>query len=72
MYRVTEIDRNLSPSRIITKHDRLFKLASIEVSEDQASNLHPSLLRVDYKQNLLVWPVVAGGITRSPPLTPSL
>jgi len=54
------------------KHERRFKLASIEVLEDQASSLHPSLLRVDYKQNLLVWPVVAGGITRSPPLTPSL
>ncbi|MBI2090931.1 MAG: hypothetical protein HYT78_19685 [Deltaproteobacteria bacterium] len=29
---------------------------------------HVSILRFDFKQNLRLWPVVASGITRSPPL----
>jgi hypothetical protein len=30
-----------------------------------------SLLRIDLKQNLLVWPNIAGDLTRSPPPSPS-
>jgi hypothetical protein len=37
---------------------------------DQTPNIHPSLLRIDRKQNLLVWPNIARHLTRSPP--PSL
>jgi hypothetical protein len=34
--------------------------------------IRPSFLRVDRKQNLRVWPVVAFALIRSPPLTYSL
>ncbi len=30
-------------------------------------NIDPAFLRIDFKQNLLVWPNVAGDLTRSPP-----
>ena len=33
----------------------------------ELSLLDPTFLRVDYKQNLSVWPVVAGKLIRSPP-----
>jgi hypothetical protein len=39
---------------------------------DQVPLSSPSFLRIDYKQNLLVWPVVATDLTRSPPFSPSL
>jgi hypothetical protein len=29
--------------------------------------LNPYFLRIDYKQNLLVWPVLSGDLARSPP-----
>jgi hypothetical protein len=35
---------------------------------EQTPKIDPSLLRTDFKQNLLVWPNVAQGLTRSPPL----
>jgi hypothetical protein len=47
-------------------------LASVADWSDETSKIPPSLLRVDYKQNLLRWPVVAGNITRSPPSLDSL
>jgi hypothetical protein len=37
--------------------------------ENQTAKINPSLLRVDFKQNLLVWPNLAGDLTRSPPLS---
>jgi hypothetical protein len=33
----------------------------------QTANFNPLFFKVDYKQNLLLWPVVAGDVTRSPP-----
>jgi hypothetical protein len=45
------------------------KLAPPRDWSDQAANFNPSFFRVDYKQNLLLWPVVAGNVTRSPPLS---
>lgn len=36
-------------------------------SHDQSPRLNPFFLRIDYKQNLLVWPIVFGNLTRSPP-----
>lgn len=54
-------------SKIKAKDNRHLERASLVVLEDQASSVHPSLLRFDYKQNLLLWPVLAGEITRSPP-----
>lgn len=32
----------------------------------------PIFLRIDYKQNLLIWPVLGGNLTRSPPLHHSI
>jgi hypothetical protein len=34
---------------------------------DETLKLHPSFLWIDYKQNLVVWPVVSGDVARSPP-----
>jgi hypothetical protein len=40
--------------------------------EGELASLNPSFLWVDYKQNLLVWPVIAASLIRSPPLGISL
>lgn len=56
-----------APSKIKGKDNRHLERASLVVLEDQAPSVRPSLLRFDYKQNLLRWPVLAGEITRSPP-----
>jgi hypothetical protein len=44
-----------------------FEFAAIADAKNQAPKLNPTFLRIDYKQNLLVWPVLAGDLTRSPP-----
>jgi len=46
-----------------------FKILSIADRPDQTPTINPSLLRIDFKQNLLVWPNVASDLTRSPPST---
>ena len=46
--------------------DRL-EMISVATWRDETLKLHPSFLRIDYKQNLLVWPVVSGDLARSPP-----
>ncbi len=56
-----------APSKNKGKDNEHFELALIEILEDQTPPLHPLLLWFDYKQNLLLWPVVADEITRSPP-----
>ena len=56
-----------APSKVKGKDNRHLEQAGSVVLEDQAPSVHPSLLRFDYKQNLLLWPVLAGEITRSPP-----
>lgn len=45
------------------------KLAPPDHWRDQAANFNPCFLKIDYKQNLLIWPVVAGNVTRSPPFS---
>jgi hypothetical protein len=44
-------------------------LLSVSVAElrDRTPQIDLSLLRRDFKQNLLVWPNIAGDLTRSPP-----
>lgn len=54
-------------SKIKGKDNRHLEQAGSVGLEDQAPSVHPSLLRFDYKQNLLLWPVLADEITRSPP-----
>ena len=46
-----------------------FKTPSVADWPDQMPKIDPSLLRIDLKQNLLVWPNVASDLTRSPPTT---
>jgi len=46
-----------------------FKILSFADRPDQTPRINPSLLRIDFKQNLLVWPNVASDLTRSPPST---
>jgi hypothetical protein len=46
-----------------------FKILSVADRLDQTPKINPSLLRIDLKQNLLVWPNVASDLTRSPPST---
>jgi hypothetical protein len=43
------------------------EITSVDEWRDQTAKINPSLLRVDFKQNLLVWPNVSGDLTRSPP-----
>jgi hypothetical protein len=49
-----------------------FKLGILPTVDraDQRPQIHPSLLRTDLKQNLLVWPNIATYLTRSPPGPP--
>jgi hypothetical protein len=42
-------------------------IISVASWRDETLKLHRSFLRIDYKQNLLVWPVVSGDVARSPP-----
>ena len=42
-------------------------LASVDHALGRAAAMNLKFLRTDYKQNLLVWPIVAGNLTRSPP-----
>lgn len=41
--------------------------AAVPAARDWIPRLRDSLLRFDFKQNLLVWPVLASGLIRSPP-----
>jgi hypothetical protein len=41
-------------------------LSSAELP-NHSLKIDPAFLRIDFKQNLLVWPNVAGDLTRSPP-----
>ena len=51
------------------QHESRISLFPTKSWRDPVPILNPSLLKVDYKQNLLVWPVVAANVTRSPPFT---
>ena len=42
-------------------------LSVAELRDRTTPKIDPTLLRSDFKQNLLVWPNVAGDLTRSPP-----
>jgi hypothetical protein len=43
------------------------EIAALRGWPAQTPKIHPSLLRIDFKQNLLVWPNIANDLTRSPP-----
>lgn len=44
-----------------------FEIASLAGRADQTPQINPAVLRIDLKQNLLVWPNIADDLTRSPP-----
>jgi hypothetical protein len=51
----------------LPEHKLTFEIASLAHRLDQTPKINPSLLRIDLKQNLLVWPNIASDLTRSPP-----
>jgi hypothetical protein len=53
----------------LPRHTNQVDLGSIADASEESSKCPSFFLRVDYKQNLLHWPVVAGNITRSPPIS---
>jgi hypothetical protein len=55
--------------RIVAPVEKLpFEIAFLLERTDQTPQINPSVLRVDLKQNLLVWPNIASDQTRSPPI----
>ena len=45
-------------------------IISVASYRDETLTLHPTFLRIDDKQNFVVWPVVSGDLARSPPFSP--
>jgi hypothetical protein len=59
--------KQINLTTILPQQKFRVELASITDAKNQSPKLNPYFLRIDYKQNLLVWPVLAGDLTRSPP-----
>jgi hypothetical protein len=59
--------KQINLTTILPQQKSRVELASITDAKNQTPKLNPYFLRIDYKQNLLVWPVLAGDLTRSPP-----
>ena len=57
----------VKPKTVPAQQKDRIQVISVAELRDQTPEIDPSLLRVDFKQNLLVWPNVAGDLTRSPP-----
>jgi hypothetical protein len=62
----------LASKTVLPRHTEHAGFASVAGRKDETLKIPISFFRMDYKQNLLLWPVVAGNVTRSPPLLPSL
>jgi hypothetical protein len=58
---------NASVTKPLPQQNARIVFVSVADWRDANSNLNPLFLRIDYKQNLLMWPVIAGDLTRSPP-----
>ncbi len=58
----------VSATNFLLNHKDRLDLGSAADWNDANVAPSPLFLRIDYKQNLLVWPVIAGNLTRSPPL----
>ena len=61
--------KQINLTTILPQQKSRVELVSISDAKNQTPKLNPYFLRIDYKQNLLVWPVLAGDLTRSPPFT---
>ena len=59
--------KQINLTTVLQQQKSRIELAALTDPTNQASKLNPYFLRIDYKQNLLVWPVLAGDLTRSPP-----
>jgi hypothetical protein len=57
----------VKPKTVPPQQKDKIEVVSVAEFRDQSPKIDPSLLRIDFKQNLLVWPNVAGDLTRSPP-----
>ena len=57
----------MKPKIVVPQQKDKIEVLSVAEFRDQSPKIDPSLLRIDFKQNLLVWPNVAGDLTRSPP-----
>lgn len=57
---------------VVPRQTDQIEFASVADWKDETLKIPTAFFRVDYKQNLLLWPVVAGNITRSPPFLASL
>jgi len=49
--------------------DQRLDLAIVKTLANWPAQVSTTFLDTDRKQNLLLWPVIASGVTRSPPLT---
>jgi hypothetical protein len=59
--------KQINLTTILPQQKSRVELAAITDAKNQTPKLNPYFLRIDYKQNLLVWPVLAGDLIRSPP-----
>jgi hypothetical protein len=59
--------KQINLTTVLPQQKSRVELGSITDAKNQTPKLNPYFLRIDYKQNLLVWPVLAGDLTRSPP-----
>ena len=57
----------VKPSTVSPPQKGVGVLSVAELRDRTTPKIDPTLLRSDFKQNLLVWPNVAGDLTRSPP-----
>ena len=57
----------VKPKTVVPQQKDKIEVLSVAEFRDQSPKIDRSLLRIDFKQNLLVWPNVAGDLTRSPP-----
>lgn len=57
----------VNAANLLVHHKDRLHLGWVADWSDPNTMPSPLFLRIDYKQNLLVWPVVGGNLTRSPP-----
>jgi hypothetical protein len=59
--------KQINLTTVLPQHRSRVELFSVPDTRNLTPKFNPYFLWIDYKQNLLVWPVVAGDLTRSPP-----
>jgi len=59
--------RIMKVKTLLPQQKHRVEIISVADWRDQSPRIDPSLLRIDLKQNLLVWPNIGNDLTRSPP-----